>query len=176
MKALRIIGGIVIILVAIFLIGGMLLPKSYSIHRSTTIKASDSVVYMNVANLNNFLKWNPWTKMEPSAKVNISGSVAEPGHLWTWEGKETGTGAMELKHARPYSLVDFELRFTAPFESTAMTSFTLDKTVDGTNVTWSMSGDSNTNMERWMSLFMDKMMDKDFTGGLKSLKELSENK
>jgi len=174
MKALRIIGGILIILFAIFLIGGMLLPKTYSIHRSLVIKATDSVIYMNVADFNNFLKWNPWTKMEPSAKVNITGPVAEPGHLWAWEGKETGTGEMELKHANPYSLVNFELRFTAPFKSTAMTSFALDKTADGTNVTWTMSGESNTNIERWMSIFMDKMMDKDFTGGLQSLKELSE--
>lgn len=174
MKAIRIIGGVFIILIAIFFIGGMLLPKTYSIHRATVIKASDSVVYMNVANFNNFLKWNPWTKMEPSAKVSISGDVAQPGHLWQWEGEETGTGEMELKNAHPYSLLDFELRFTAPFESTAQTNFKFDQTTDGINVTWTMSGESNTNMERWMGLFMDKMMDKDFTEGLQSLKELSE--
>lgn len=174
MKALRIIGAIAIILAAIFLIGGMLLPKTYSIRRSIVIKATDSVIYMNVADFNNFLKWNPWTKTEPTAKVTISGSIAEPGHLWQWEGEKTGTGEMELKNANPYSLVEFELRFTAPFESTATTNFTFNKTADGTNVTWSMNGESKANMARWMALFMDQMMDKDFSTGLQSLKELSE--
>lgn len=174
MKALRIIGGILIILVALFFIGGMLLPKTYNIHRSVMIKATDSVVYMNMADLNNFLKWNPWTKMEPSAKVTISGTIAKPGHLWQWQGKETGTGEMELKNVNPYSLIEFELRFTAPFESTAKTTFTFEETADETNVTWAMSGESKTNMDRWMGLFMDKMMDKDFNSGLQSLRELSE--
>ncbi|MDP3468999.1 MAG: SRPBCC family protein [Daejeonella sp.] len=174
MKALRIIGGILLILLAIFFIGGTLLPKTYTIHRSTLINATDSVVYMNVADLNNFLKWNPWTKMEPSAKVTISGTTAQPGHLWEWLGKETGQGQMELITAKPYSLLEFELKFFEPFESSAISFFNFEQTNEGTKVTWGLQGEAKNMGDRWMGLFMDMMMDKDFNNGLQSLKELSE--
>ena len=174
MKALKIILGIVLVFVAIFLIGGMFLPKSYNISRSTIIKANDSTVYMNVANFNNFLKWNPWTKYEPSARVTISGTPAEAGHLWEWVGDETGTGQMEIREVNPYSLVSYELTFKEPFESSAHTTFTFEETAEGTMVVWGMSGEAQSIGDRWMGITMDKMMDKDFTNGLQSLKELSE--
>lgn len=174
MKALRIILSIVAILVALFFIGGMLLPKTYRISRSVVIQASDSVVYMNVTDMNNFLKWNPWTKMEPEAKVTISGTPAQVGHLWEWMGKKTGSGQMELIKASPYSLAEFQLSFLEPFESQSICGFTFNKIPQGTEVEWYMSGEANSIPDRWMGLSMDMMMDKDFTSGLKALEELSE--
>ena len=174
MKAVRIIVSILVILAAIFFIGGMLLPKTYSISRSVVINARDSTVYMNVADFNNFLKWNPWTKMEPSAKVTISGIPAQTGHLWEWVGDETGQGQMEIKEVTPYSLVAYTLTFKEPFQSSANTKFTFTPEGAGTKVTWAMSGESKSAGDRWMGLTMDMMMDKDFTNGLQSLKELSE--
>ena len=174
MKALRIIGIIVIVLAAIYFIGGQLLPKSYSVQRSILIKAADSVVYMNVADMNNFDKWNPWLKMEPTAKVKISGNSAEPGNLWEWEGEELGTGSMELVKVNPYTSLDYELKFRQPYENSAISNFSFEKKPDGINVTWSLSGESKTLPDRWMGLGMGLMMDKPFTSGLESLKELSE--
>lgn len=174
MKILRIILTIVLICLAIYFIGGMMLPKTYSISRSIMIKAPDSTVYMNVANFHNFLKWNPWTKYEPSAKVTISGEPAQAGHLWEWAGKETGMGQMEIQEVHPYSLVAYELSFIEPFQSSANTTFTFENTPEGTRVVWGMSGTAKSTGDRWMGMAMDKMMDKDFTNGLHSLKELSE--
>lgn len=174
MKALRIIVGILVILLAIFFIGGLLLPKTYSISRSITINAPDSVVYLNVADFNNFLKWNPWTKKDTSAIVTISGTPAAPGHLWEWKGLETGVGQMEIKETKPYSLLVYELSFLEPFQSSATTTFTFEKTAGGTQVKWAMSGEARSAGDRWMGLGMDMMMDEDFNSGLSSLKELSE--
>ena len=174
MKVLRIILGILVILVALFYAIGSLLPKTYNISRSVMIHASDSVVYMNVADLNNFLKWNPWTKMDPDAEVSISGTPAQTGHLWEWMGKKTGSGQMELIRANPYALAEFRLRFLEPFESEAISGFTFKNTAEGTEVEWYMSGEANSIPDRWMGLSVDRMMDKDFTGGLQALKELSE--
>lgn len=76
-------------LAALFFIVGMFLPTSYSVTRSIVVNSPDSVVYNHVANFNNFMKWNPWYKMEPTAKVEISGPVAQPDHLYTWNGEKT---------------------------------------------------------------------------------------
>jgi Polyketide cyclase / dehydrase and lipid transport len=176
MKFLKVLGIIVAVLAVIILLGGMLLPKTYSVSRSTMINASDSTIYNNIANFNEFLKWNPWSRMEPTAKTTISGPVAQPDHLYKWVGDETGSGQMKIKQVETNKMVDIELKFIEPFESLADTKFEI--TTDGANkkVTWSMSGDNDL-MGKWMGVFMsmDSMIGKDFEDGLKNLKEKAES-
>ena len=174
MKALKVTLWVVAALISIVVIGGMLLPKTYTVSRSITINAKDSVIYHNIANLNNFLKLNPWSKMEPTAKVTVSGLVAQEGHLYKWTGEKTGVGQMKITEVVPFSLVDIDLNFIKPFESKADTKFTIVPAASGNSVTWSMSGENNSIMERWFGLTMEGMLGKDFESGLASLKELSE--
>lgn len=175
MKFLKVLGIIIVVLAVIILIGGMFLPKTYSVSRSAVINAPDSVIYKNIADFNEFYKWNPWAKMEPSAKTKISNPVEKPDHLYEWEGKETGQGYMKVKSLEPYKMVDIELKFIKPFESLADTRFDIAPEGTGNKVTWSMSGDQNL-ISKWMGVFvsMDSMIGKDFEDGLKFLKEKSE--
>ncbi len=175
MKFLKVLGIIIVVLAVIIVVGGMFLPKTYTVSRSTVINASDSVVYKNIADFNEFYKWNPWAKMEPTAKTKVSGPVAEANHLYEWEGKETGTGYMKVKSVDPNKMVDIELKFIKPFESLADTRFDIAPEGTGNKVTWTMSGENNL-MSKWMCVFMsmDDMIGKDFENGLKSLKEKSE--
>ncbi|QPH41034.1 SRPBCC family protein [Pedobacter endophyticus] len=82
MKFLKIFVGIIVILALIIVVGGFFLPKTYSVSRSSVINAPDSVIYRNIANFNEFYKWNPWAKMEPSAKVTFSGIPEQPNHRY----------------------------------------------------------------------------------------------
>jgi hypothetical protein len=175
MKILKVLGIVIALLAAIILIGGQFLPKTYSVNRSTTIDAPDSVVYKNIADFNEFYKWNPWAKMEPTAKTKISGPVAQPDHLYEWVGKETGEGYMRILEAKPNSLIDIELKFIEPFENLANTRFDLVSENNVTKVTWTMTGKYSL-LTKWMCFFvsMDKMIGGDFESGLKSLKEKSE--
>ncbi len=175
MKFLKVLGIIIVVLAVIIVVGGMFLPKTYSVSRSTVINAPDSVIYKNIADFNEFYKWNPWAKMEPTAKTKITNPVATVGHLYEWEGKETGQGYMKVKNLSPYKMVDIELKFIKPFESLADTRFDIANEGTGNKVTWTMAGDQNL-MSKWMCVFvsMDKMIGKDFEDGLKSLKEKSE--
>lgn len=175
MKFLKVLLIIIVVLVIIIVVGGMFLPKTYTVNRSTVINAPDSVIYKNIADFNEFKKWNPWSKMEPSAKITISGPVAQIDHLYAWEGKETGTGQMKIIKVESSKLVDIELKFIKPFESIADTKFEIAPEGTGQKVTWTMSGENNL-MSKWMCVFisMDKMIGKDFEDGLKGLKEKSE--
>jgi hypothetical protein len=175
MKILKVLLGIIAVLLIIFFVGGMFLPKTYSVNRTAVINAPDSVIYKNIADFNEFYKWNPWAKMEPTAKTSISGPVAQPEHLYNWEGKETGTGYMKIKSVEPNQMVDIELKFIKPFESLADTRFDIAKEGEGNKVTWTMSGENVGTMNKWMGLMMDKMIGKDFENGLKNLKEKSES-
>lgn len=175
MKILKVIGIIIVVLAVIIVIGGMFLPKTYTVSRTTVINAPDSAIYKNIADFNEFTKWNPWSKKEPTAKITVSGPVAQPEHLYSWEGKETGTGYMKIKNVTPNQMIDIELKFIKPFESLADTRFDISPAGTGHKVIWTMSGDNNL-ISKWMCVFvsMDKMIGKDFEEGLKNLKEKSE--
>lgn len=174
MKILKVILAIIVALVVIFFVGGLFISKNYSVNRSLVINAPDSVIFKNVSDYNEFLKWNPWSKMEPTATTVIAGTPAQTGHKYTWEGKETGSGQMTIKNLTANQMVDMELKFIKPFESLADTRFDLVAEGTGFKVTWTMSGESDGTFNKWMSLMMDSMVGKDFESGLKSLKEKSE--
>lgn len=176
MKTLKVVGIIIVSLALIIVVGGMFLPKSYTVSRSTVINATDTLIYKNIAEFNEFYKWNPWAKMEPSATTKVSGPIAAPNHLYEWEGKETGQGYMKIKNVDLNKMIDIELKFIKPFESLADTRFDISPEETGNKVTWSMSGENNL-MGKWMGVFMsmDKMIGKDFEDGLKYLKEKSES-
>lgn len=160
---------------AIFFLGGWMLPDSYSVSRSTVIHAPDSVVFNNVVNFNNFTKWDPWTRIEPDAPVKISGDAASPGHQYQWDGKEIGKGRMKIQEVKLYTAADFQLTFEEPF-TLAQNHFSFEKAEDGTRVTWTMHGQSDATIDRWMYLAIDKMIGKDFDNGLETLKKLSESR
>ncbi|WP_133248473.1 SRPBCC family protein [Pedobacter yonginense] len=175
MKFLKVLIGIIVVLAVIFFGGSLFLPKTYSVSRSAIIKAPADTLYKNIANFNEFYKWNPWAKMEPSAKIKISGVVEQPDHLYEWQGKETGSGYMKILKAEPNKMVDIELKFLEPMESLADTKFDIEKMGDGNKVTWTMSGENNSAFSKWFGfLAMDKMIGKDFENGLQYLKEKSE--
>ncbi|MXV52968.1 polyketide cyclase [Pedobacter sp. HMF7647] len=174
MKFLKTLLIVIVALIIIFFAGALFLPKTYSVARSVNINAPDSVVYKNVSDLNLFKKWMPWLKMEPTAKVEISGEPSSPGHSYHWVGDKTGEGIMSIKQVVPYSHVDYDLKFIKPFESDCNSQFTIESSGGTVDVTWTMSGENKTTMEKWMSLNFDNMIGKDFESGLKDLKKLSE--
>lgn len=175
MKFLKIVLIILAIIGAVFLIGAEFLPNTYSVSRTAIIKAEDSVVYKNVIDFKNFVKWNPWSRLEPTAYIDISGEAGTPGHLYRWSGKESGKGHMKIQEVKPYEGADFQLVFEKPFQSEAQNHFTFERVNEGTSITWSMQGQSDAALDKWMYLAMDRMIGKDFDKGLENLKELSES-
>ena len=174
MKFLKIFAGILVTIVLLFFVVGFFLPKSYTMSRSIVINAPDSVVYTNVADFNNFLKWNPWYKMEPTAKITITGTPSQAGHLYVWNGKKMGLGQMQVLEVKPYKLIDEELKFIKPMEAVSNVKFAFDAVPGGTKVEWTMSGENKTIADKWFGAMMDIMMGKDFENGLQDLKTLSE--
>ena len=174
MKFLKILLAIIVVLAIIIIGGSFLLPKSYIVSRSTVINAADSVIYKNIADYNEFYKWNVWSKMDSQAKVTITGTIATPGHLYQWNGEKSGNGQMKINKVDVNKMVDMELKFIKPMESVADTRFDITKETNGNKVIWTMSGESKGIINKWFGLFMDKMIGKDFEDGLKSLKEKSE--
>lgn len=162
-------------IVVVFLLAALLLPSTYHVERSIVINEPVDKVYPQVANLNNWVLWNPWTAMEPTAKSEIKGSGKEIGSVWAWEGEIIGTGSLTLKDLQPNQSVRSQLVFVAPQVMESDDIWNFNPTTEGTEVTWAMEGKLKYPIDRYFGLFMDGMLGADFEKGLHNLKKVTED-
>ncbi len=78
MKALKIIGIILALIVVIVLVVGLIAPKNFEVSRSIEVKASPEVVFKNISTFEQFNKWNPWNKLDSNQTVNDEGPDGAP--------------------------------------------------------------------------------------------------
>lgn len=171
---MKIIKGILIALVVIALIVtvvGFLSPQQMHVKRSLTINAPSEIIHEQVNNLKNWNSWSPWYKMDTAMKIEYSGSDAGVGASYKWNSTKVGTGDMTITSSTPDSITTALNMDYGP----AIIKFRFAKSDSGTNVSWIMESDNGMNpFARFMSLFMNNMVGKDFENGLAGLKEVAE--
>ncbi|MGI9648154.1 MAG: SRPBCC family protein [Acidimicrobiia bacterium] len=144
----------------------------YQVQRSITINSNASEVYDKIVDLHKWQSWSPWEDADPSMAKSYDGPDAGVGASYSWKGnRKVGQGNMTITEANQPDHVALDLEFLKPFKARNKTAFSLEPSGEGTQVTWTMTGDHNF-LSRIMSVFMsmDKMVGKDFERGLSRLK------
>lgn len=144
------------------------------ISRSIEINKPANEIYKIISDLNLWSKWSPWSHIEPSAKIEVSGTAGSIGQKLTWDGAVTGSGQMAWVALTENKSLTTALEFFKPWKSKSQVVFTLEPAGNGTKVIWTMNSDLPLFMiffKKMMSAFMGS----DFDRGLKMLKELSES-
>jgi uncharacterized protein YndB with AHSA1/START domain len=162
--------------VAVVLVLASRKPDTFSVHRSTAIKAPPEKIYPLIADFRNWGPWSPWERKDPAMKRSFSGAESGKGAGYAWEGnKDVGKGSMKVAEAVPPSKVVLNLDFEKPFEAHNMVTFTLAPKGDTTEVVWSMEGPTPF-IGKIMHVFMDmdRMVGGDFEAGLANLKAAAE--
>lgn len=174
MKVLKWILGVVIALVAVLALGGMLLSPTFKVSRSVTVNAPPDKVYALVADPRRWKEWSVWNRRDPAMEITYSGPPSGSGAVWAWKSKNEGDGRMTFTTAEPGKRLGYELYFP-DFGTTSNGDLMLEAAGSGTKVVWLMNGNMGSNpLYRWMTLFMDGMLGKDFEAGLANLKALAE--
>jgi uncharacterized protein YndB with AHSA1/START domain len=151
-------------------------PDAFSIQRTASIKAPPEKIFPYVNDLNNWVQWSPFEKLDPAMKRKVSGAPAGKGAVYEWDGNsKAGQGRMEIVESSPASKVGIKLDFIRPFEGHNTATFALQPQGDSTSVTWSMNGPAPF-ISKVMQVFcdMDAIIGKDFEEGLAKLKGLAE--
>lgn len=177
MKALKIIGIILLVVVLAVVAIGLVTPKDYDIKREVVINASNDVVFNTVSHYSEFPKWSPWQELDPNMKTNLEGTDGTVGAKYSWEGNDkVGSGSMTITKVEPGKLVEQDLHFLKPFESRSNTYLMIEEVDGGQKVTWGMKGESPFVSRIFMTLMggMDKMVGADYEKGLNKLKTLCE--
>jgi uncharacterized protein YndB with AHSA1/START domain len=173
-KVLKWLAIVLIGLAALLFLGGYALSPEFKAVRSTSINAPPDKVYALIADPREWKRWSVWNRRDPAMAITYSGPPAGAGAAWEWKSKSQGDGKMTFTAAEPGKRVAYDLYFP-DFGTTSGGDLLLAPDGSATRVTWTMNGNMGSNpLFRWIALFGDKMVGKDFEGGLANLKVLAE--
>lgn len=97
MKVLKVLGILLLVVVVIWLIASLILPKEMNIKVEETIEAPVSVVWDQVSSFEKADKWSPWYDYDPNMKVTFNGESGSVGSSMSWDGnKDVGSGTMTM--------------------------------------------------------------------------------
>ena len=173
MRILKTIGIVLVALIGLLLLVAAILPKNFSVERSTNIEASSEAIFPHVKYFEKRDAWYPWNQADPTNKSSIEGEDGTVGAITRWEGEVTGKGMQTITALEENKKLETKLVFVEPYESEATTYLTLAAADKGTTVTWGL----NTSMPypmNIMGLFVDfeNSIGKDYEKGLANLKEI----
>ena len=167
---------IALALVAALVIAGLAIPSRYSIVRKDTIKASPAAVHAFVGHLENWPEWMPWEQDDPSIITARGEKTTGVGASQSWTSAKAGDGEVEFTACDENTGIAYDMTFiTKGKRAPAKASILYAPTGEGTEVTWSMSGDLASMLppvfRGLMKPMLCAMIGRNFTRGLSSLKE-----
>ncbi len=165
-----------LLLVTVFVVVGLLLPKTAHVERSITIAASPEAVYELVDGFGRFNEWSPWASLDPATKYSISGPGRGVGARMEWrsDNPDVGTGSQQIVAVEPGRSVTSTLDFGMDNPTTA--KMVLLPEGAATRATWTLETDfSGSLLGRYFGLALDRMVGPDYEKGLAQLKRLAES-
>ena len=175
-KILKIIGVLLLAVIAFILIAGLIISKTYHFQKEITINAPQEKVWGYVADFHQMDKWSPWKDKDPNIQLSYEGQDGTVGSTYSWKGnKDVGSGSQTITKTDPPRRIDTHLHFIEPFEGNAEAFIALEGANNATKVTWGFDTKYPYPMNV-MQLFvnMDKAMNDEFSSGLNKLKTICE--
>ena len=163
----------VVVLILVLLVVGYLLPRSYSVSRSSFINAEASKVHASVVDLRSWPEWTPWNQeMDPTLKYEYSGPDSQVGSISSWTGEKSGPGSLEITSAEEGRGIVYILTFEGNPPADGVVQITPMK--GGCEVFWKMSGETEPPLGPYFQLLFDALLGADFEACLAGLKERCE--
>lgn len=176
MKILKRALVILLVLVAVLVVVGLLLPSSAHVERSLVIDASQATVFAVVNDMSQFNHWSPWAEIDPDAEYTYEGPDAGVGAKMSWKSDDpnVGSGSQEITASEPNRRVENRLDFGP--QGTATGFYALEPAGEGTKITWGFDTDFGMDlMGRYFGLIFDRFLGPDFEKGLAGLKKYVES-
>ena len=175
-KALKIIGIIIITLILIPFIMALFISKDFNFETSITIKAPIDSVWTHTHTLVGLDSWSPWREMDPDMKTDAGGMDGEIGAWQSWESevKDVGYGKQSIVNIEAPQLFETYLEFYTPYESKADGYVMLSTEDDMTIAKWGFKSVMPYPFNLMKLMYSEEDMKEPFDKGLAKLKALSE--
>ena len=148
---------------------GLFSPKQIHLSVDREISADADQIFVQIADFENFVTWNPWSLKDPNMHNEFEGERMSYGAIYLWKGnRQVGNGSMEITHLEANERIEMELRFGPGRPAKA--TFQLNKKENATQVIWSLDSNLGSNpFTRVVGRMMEKVIRKDYTLGLERL-------
>jgi hypothetical protein len=178
MKALKIIGLALVILIVLVLITGLFVDGKYAVEREVSVNKTKQEVFDYVKYLKNQNEFSVWAKIDPTMKTEFRGEDGTVGFVSAWDSEDpkAGKGEQKIVKITDGERIDYELHFIEPMGSTDYAYLSFAAVNDSTtSVKWGFNGEMKYPMNLMM-LFMDMeaMLAPDLQDGLNNLKAILE--
>lgn len=158
MKILKRILLILVVLIALLVIVSFFLPSTYSVTRTTVMKAPPEAVFDQFNDFKNWRQWNTFDDMYKEIDYTTSDPSAGVGAKQSWVANKNEKGEMTIVKSEPPKNFEFTIVFEG-FDNPMYGYVTLEPVAEGTKVTWTDKGNMGNNpLYKYMALFMDGMM------------------
>ncbi len=175
MKVLKRIGLVLLILVAIAAIIPLFVSPEFKVERSIVVKQPRWWVYLNLLEMENNKRWDPWYMEGNPDTVTIYTVAGEPGmgqveNFVMKMGADSMSGSMTTVELVEGELIGRDLVFNE-WDMTMRADFLLSDTTGGTKVIWTNYGTVDY-LGRYFLLFgdMEKSTGAEFEFGLAKMK------
>ena len=173
MKALKIIGIILVSIILIVVVVGYIQPDVAKVERSTIVKAPVSVVFEQANNLEKRVKWSPWEKVDSTMTTEMGEITSGEGASYTWTSETQGSGTLTYTEVVPNEKLKSRLDFGPQGKADGMMTF--EEAPDGVKVTWGFQTDPISNpFGRLAMAILTPQMEMMFDQGLEALKTQAE--
>lgn len=160
-------------IVCLFLIVGFFLPAEYKVERSTNIKAEPQQIFERFNTLEHWKEWMVWIRRDPAMTVEFDGPASGVGATMSWKSESQGSGSLTLDESVAGKHVTYTLSF--PDYPPSKGRLEITPGADGHTVSWSDEGNMGASpINRYFGLFLDGLIGPDFEEGLANLKEVCE--
>ncbi|MBI1305152.1 MAG: hypothetical protein GC181_00905 [Bacteroidetes bacterium] len=178
MKALKVIGILLLVIVALALIASLVLPKEIAVSESVTINAPIDLVWKKVGSWEESNKWSPWMKLDSAMEITYEGEPGAVGSKFSWTGNDkagSGSQVIDETDAENHTLKS-TVNFIKPMSGTANVEIMLaDEGEGNTKVTWTMNQKMSIPFNMFAAVFgAKKMVSKTYVDGLAALKSQAE--
>ncbi len=177
MKVLKIVGIILLIIVAVTLGISVILPSSAALERSIVIDAARDAVFAELDGFQTFNEFSAWFDRDPEARYVFSGPLYGVGAKLSWTSKrsDVGNGSMEIVEMVPYESVTLKLNFEG-YKGDPRAKWLLSDEGDKTRLTYAYKEGQLGFVERFVFAFIKGSLAKDYEETLTKLKQRVESR
>jgi len=175
---LKIIKSLIVLLsiiLVLFVVIGLLLPKNYVVSRSIVIDATPQQIHKYVNNLKKWPEWSPFAEKDPTLVFNMGDKTSGEGAKSSWTGDDN-SGSLVITSSSADKGIKYDLEFLNGNIKTQR-EFIYVMEGQNTKIIWEMTGSRDTPLlGGYFAAKMDSLFGKDMEKGLQNLKNIVEEK
>jgi effector-binding domain-containing protein len=158
------------IILVLFLILGIFMPKNVTVSRSKLIKAPVTYVFNLANNLKDSRQWNPFIMEDPKINFEVGKKWEGIGAASSWTSEVVGNGSNIYTKSVTNDLIESDIAFEG--QKGSKYAFKFEPKGNETNVTWTM----DTRLEfpfNVMAPFFKYMIGKSYKKGLDNIEKIA---